>query len=144
MQGYEPGKGAAVILDTECSDPIALFAVIDLYKATKCKEYLNLGRVIGDNIVGRSFHKGYFVKDSTRMNAKFDALEPFALVSLQAAIEDKLEDIPGFINGAGFISGGYMFPDGTFETVSDGELYSLRRGEDISALIKGTGYPDGN
>ncbi|WP_163539253.1 pectate lyase [Gracilibacillus sp. YIM 98692] len=135
--GYEPGKGVDINVDTKCSDPIALFAIIDLFKATRCKEYLKLGRVIGDNIVIRSFHKGYFINDSTRMNAKFDNLEPFALVSLQAAIEGKMEDIPGFINGAGFISGSYMFPDGTVETIFDGELYNLRRGEDISTLIKG-------
>ncbi|WP_449538924.1 hypothetical protein [Ferdinandcohnia sp. Marseille-Q9671] len=142
--GDEPGRGVELNLDTTCSDAIALFAIIDLYKATKCKEYLNLGRVIGDNIVRRSFHKGYFTIDSSRKNAKFDALEPFALVTLQAAIEDKLEVIPRFIDGAGFIHGGYMFPDGTFESVFDWELYSLRKEDDISALIKGIGLPDGN
>ncbi|MFA9559025.1 hypothetical protein ACERII_17080 [Evansella sp. AB-rgal1] len=142
--GYEPGRGVSLNLDTDCSDPVALFAILDLYKATKCNEYLNLGRVIGDNIVDRSFHKGYFLQDSTRINAKFDMLEPFALVSLQAAIEDKLEDIPSFINGGGFISGGYLFPDGTFETVSDWELFLLKRGEEITTLVKGIGLPDGN
>jgi pectate lyase len=142
--GYEPGKGADINLDSKCSDPVALFAIIDLYKATKCEAYLNLGRVIADNIVKRSFHKGYFVNDSSRINAKFDMLEPFALISLQAAIEDKLEAIPMFVNGQGFIAGGYMFPEGTFETVNDRELYGLKRGEDISTLIKGSGSPDGN
>jgi pectate lyase len=71
-------------------------------------------------------------------------LEPFALISLQAAIEDKLEQVPMFVNGQGFIAGGYMFPDGTFETVHDRELFNLKRGEDISTLIKGSGLPDGN
>ena len=129
--GHEPGKNVAINFDTKCSDPIALFAILDLYKATKCEAYLNLGRVIGDNIVKRSFHKGYFVKNATAINAKFDALEPFALVTLQAAIEGKLENMPAFLNGAGFISGDYMFPNGTVQTISDGALYDLRRGEDI-------------
>lgn len=129
--GNEPGMGVSINLDTNCSDPIALFAIVDLYKATKCNEYLNLGRVIGDNIVSRSFHKGFFVKDSTRMNAKFDAIEPFALLSLHAAIQDKLELIPSFIYGEGFISGSYMLSDGTSKTVFDRELYKLKRGEDI-------------
>lgn len=142
--GYEPGIGAELNFDTQCSDPVALFAIIDLFKATKCEAYLNLGRVIADNILKRSFHKGYFVNDSSRINSKFDALEPFALVCLQAAIEDKFDEIPVFVNGQGFISGGYMFPDGTFETVHDGELYNLKTTEDISVLIKGSGLPDGN
>ncbi|SFL42852.1 pectate lyase [Gracilibacillus orientalis] len=139
--GDQPGREVNINLDTECSDPIALFAIIDLYKATTCEDYLNLGRAIGDNIVKRSYHKGYFTKDSTRIHAKFDTLEPFALVSLQAAIEDKLEAIPSFINGAGFISGDYQFPDGTTETVYDWELFNLKRGEDITVLIKGSGSP---
>ncbi|MGP4038444.1 hypothetical protein ACTWP4_00835 [Gracilibacillus sp. D59] len=135
--GDEPGRAVRINMDTECSDPIALFAIIDLYRATMCEDYLDLGRAIGDNMVRRSYHKGYFIKDSTRIHAKFDALEPFALISLQAAIEDKLESIPTFVNGAGFISGDYQFPDGTIETVFDWQLYQLRRGEDITDLIKG-------
>ncbi|SER64802.1 pectate lyase [Gracilibacillus ureilyticus] len=142
--GIKPGEGMNVNLQTDCSDPIALFAVLDLYKAAKCEEYLNLGRAIANNIFKRSFHKGYFTGDASKVNAKFDALEPFALISLQAAIEDKLEMIPDFVNGAGFISGNYLFPDGTVETVFDWELYHLKRGESIEALIKGSGLPDGN
>lgn len=126
--GFEPGEGTNVNFNTECSDPVALFAVIDLYKATGCREYLNLGRVIGENIVKRSFHKGYFVKDKNKVNAKFDALEPYALAALQAAIEDKFDAIPCFINGAGFISGGYMFHDSRVESISDDRLYRLERG----------------
>lgn len=142
--GEEPGKGICINKNTECSDPVALFAMIDLYKATKCKEYLDLGRIIGNNILQRSFNKGYFTKNSKKINAKFDALEPLSLVSLQCAIENKFDAIPSFANGAGFISGGYMYPDGTFETLNDGELYSLERGQGIMSLIKGIGLPDGN
>lgn len=142
--GNEPGKDASVNFETDCSDPIALFAIIDLYKATEYTEYLNLARVIGNNILKRSFNRGYFTKNSESINAKFDALEPLALVFLEAAAEGKLDVMPCFVNGAGFISGGYLFPDGTFETINDSELYSLKRGQDILSLVKGIGLPDGN
>lgn len=142
--GTEPGKEPLVNLDTKSSDSIALFAILYLYKATECKEYLALARVIGNNILERSYNNGYFTLASGYVNAKFDTLEPFALLSLQAAIDNKLDKIPNFINGSGFIAGGYVFPDGTWETVNDHELYNLKDGQDILSLKKGSGIPDGN
>src|SRR5699024_1588445 len=102
--GYEPGTGVNLNRKTDCSDPITLFAILDLYQATNCQDYLDLGRIIGNQMVDRSFHKGYFVKNKSCIHAKFDALEPFALIALQAAIENKLDLIPDFVYGAGFIS----------------------------------------
>lgn len=134
--GYEPGIGVEMNRDTDCSDPIALFAILDLYQATNCEEYLDIGRMIGNNIVHRSFHKGYFVKNEASIHAKFDALEPFALIALQAAIENKLHTIPDFVYGAGFISGDYLLPDGTSKSIYDDVLYHVKRDEDLSSVIK--------
>lgn len=134
--GYEPGTGVEINHATDCSDPITLFAILDLYQATNCKEYLAIGRIIGDQIIGRSFHKGYFVKNETSIHAKFDALEPFALIALQAAIENKLDLIPDFVYGAGFISGDYLLPDGTSKSIYDEVLYQLTRDEQSSWLSK--------
>jgi pectate lyase len=142
--GKVPKEVGILNYQTSCLDPLVLFAVIELFRATNQEAYLDLGRKIADNLLEKHFYKGYFVEDKACVYAKFDRIEPLALITLQAAIDGKLNEVPNFLNGAGFISGGYLFPDGTFETVGDRELYTLKRGEDITSLIKNIGLPDGN
>ena len=69
-------------------------------------------------------------------SSDLDALEPFALIALQAAIENKLDLIPDFVYGAGFISGDYLLPDGTSKSIYDEVLYQLTRDEQSSWLSK--------
>jgi pectate lyase len=124
--GTEPGRNAKLNLRTDCGDARTLFAVIDLYRSTFLPEYLSLARIIGDNIVEDHFHHGYFIRSPDALNAGFDAVEPYALLALQAAIDNRFDAVPPFINGGGFVQGAYLFPDGP-KDIKEHVLFETRR-----------------
>jgi pectate lyase len=124
--GTLPGQAVQVNLGTPSDDPFALFAVLDLYRQTPKASYLQLARAIGNNILERRFHHGYFTPSEKRIYANVDAIEPYALLALQAAIESHPEKVPGFINGSGYLDGPYRFPDGTVRPIHDDELFEAQ------------------
>lgn len=126
--GAEPGKDARPNLRTKHSGPRALFAILDLYERTRDQAYLALARRIGDNIVEGKIKDGYFVASQRQEYANIDALEPYALAALEAAIRGQPEKVPLFINGSGFIAGEYKFADGTVRSIDDELLYRTPRG----------------
>jgi pectate lyase len=101
--GSEPGKGSALTLDTKNSDPKALFALLELNRAIDDPNYLKLAEVIGNNILARSFHKGFFLENSDQKNVDFDIIEPLALLSLEAALRGKPELVPIYSGGMNHI-----------------------------------------
>ena len=125
--GTEPGKNVFLNNSTSSSDALAIFALVELYARTHRQEYLNLARVVGNNLVVAKFHKGYFTKTTHQQYASFDVIEPYALLSLDAAIKGTPEKVPVFFNGAGFAQGEYKFPDGTVRTINDDMLYTIKR-----------------
>ena len=125
--GSAPGKEVNVNLDTGSADARALFVLIDLYNTTSDSEYLKLGRVIGNNIVKTHFNRGYFTWGPTYINAQFDMIEPLALLALQAAIDGKADKVPCFIDGSGYVDGGYEFPDGSVKGTTDQYIYTMQQ-----------------
>lgn len=127
--GSRPGQNVHVNLTTDSADAQNVFAILDLYQATRCPDYLALARTIGNNIVARHVVDGYFVHNPKQLYAPFDMVEPLALLALQAAIEGKPDVIPAFLGGKGFINGAYEYPDGTIDPgMTDFEIYAeLRR-----------------
>lgn len=125
--GVRPGKNLKLNMETNCSDAKALFALVDLFKATSNYDYLKLGEVIADNIEKKHFHNGYFLKGQDYKYAKFDAVEPLALLTLEAALRGKPDLVPVFINSSGYIGGDYQEPDGTIRNAYDREFYDLKK-----------------
>lgn len=121
--GSSIGDNIIVNLESKVCEPIILFAVIDLYNASKCKEYLELARVIGNNILKQYYHNGYFTKGPQYICSKFDDIAPFSLLALQAAIDGKSDEIPVYIGSSGFIAGDYQLPNGEMVSKSDSSLY---------------------
>jgi pectate lyase len=95
----------ALNLQTDNSDPYALFALLEVSRAVDNPAFLQLAEIIGDNILGRSFHKGFFLPDGDHINANFNAIEPLALLSLEAALMGKPELVPVYSGGRGYIHG---------------------------------------
>lgn len=87
--GQTAGDKSDVNIDTACSDPCALFGFLELYKKTKDKPFLQMAEKIGDNIVGRRFHQGFFVASNKHIYTKFDAIDSLALLYLHAALMGK-------------------------------------------------------
>ncbi len=127
--GDSPNKPVQINQKTDCSDYRALYAALDLYRATGDAAYLGLGRIIGNNMINKFYHQGYFKPTSDQAYAKFDRIEPLALLALEAAIQGKLDQAPVFITSQGFIHGRYQFPDGRVVDLKDYVLYGFRRDE---------------
>jgi len=122
--GTEPGKYLQLNFATVDDQAFSIFALIDLYRGTNNTEYLNLARIVGNNLVKNKFHHQYFTPSPNHLYASFDVIEPYALLALDAAIKGTPEKVPNFINGSGFALGEYQFPDGTVRSINDDYLYT--------------------
>ncbi|TFH51350.1 MAG: hypothetical protein E4G89_02150, partial [Methanothrix sp.] len=77
-----------------CSDPYALLAFVELYKATSRHEFLQMGKKIGNNILSSRFHKGFFVASKQHTYTKFDAIDALALLHLHSELTGGISAIP--------------------------------------------------
>lgn len=128
--GSEPGKNVHINANTHNADPYVLFSLIDLYQATHNQDYLTLADKIADNIINQRYINQLFVNNAKRQFANIDAIEPFAILTLEAAKHGKIESLPVFINGHGFTEGAYLMSDGKSRvSTRDSELFSLNKGE---------------
>jgi pectate lyase len=94
-------------LDTDCADYETLFGFLSLYKKTGNQLYLNMADVIGENILGKHFNKGFFVISKEKKYTRFDNIEPLALLHLAAALEGRPESVPVYPGGSGFFASAY-------------------------------------
>ncbi|MFA3759017.1 pectate lyase [Yersinia sp. 2466 StPb PI] len=130
--GTAPGKEVKIKLDTTNSDPYALFALLDLYHASQVAEYRLLAEKIGDNIVKTRYIDGFFMASPDRQYADIDAIEPYALLALEASLRNKPQAVAPFLNGAGFTEGAYRMDDGSARiSTRDNELFLLNVGEKL-------------
>jgi pectate lyase len=93
------GESPDLNMNTDNSDPYTLLALLELNRSVNDNAYLTLAEVIGNNILRRSFHKGFFLRNKDQVNANFNVIEPLALLSLEAAIKRKPELVPVFSGG---------------------------------------------
>ena len=103
--GRTPGDRVAVDLGTSCSDPLVLYAVLEAWAAAPCADYLDLGRAIAENLVRRSWHGGFFLPSADHACARFDAVEPLALLALEGAIRGRAGAVPAYRSGSAFLHG---------------------------------------
>jgi pectate lyase len=127
--GERPGKSVQVNFATDNANAYALFSVLDLYQRTHAREYLQLGRVIGNNIVKHYFHHGYFTPYEDIIFANINAIEPYALLALDAEIKGTPEKVPHFVNGFGFYEGFYRFGPGQAREINEGFLFRARKSQ---------------
>jgi pectate lyase len=71
---------------TNCSNPYALLAFLELYRGTGKAEFLHMAKRIGDNVLAKRFHKGYFVASKEHVYTKFDAIDSLAFLHLHLAL----------------------------------------------------------
>jgi pectate lyase len=105
--GRRPGKYVALAMHTTNSDPVHIFAMIELHRANPKPAYLQLAERIGENLLEQRFHQGFFVPDKERLNAPFDAIEPLALLALEAALQGRPDAVPEYVAGRGYIHGSF-------------------------------------
>ena len=87
-------------LTTDSDDPILIFALLDLHRATPHQAYLSLASRIADNFIANRFHHDFFLPTPRHIFAKFDRLEPLALLHLVAALQDRPDAVPTYCAGS--------------------------------------------
>jgi pectate lyase len=89
--GSAPGQDVDVDLETDNAHPHALFGMLEIIRATDDPAYRDLAVRIGDNIIASRFHPNLRVNVSS--------IEPLALLALEAVLQDRPEDVPGYRGG---------------------------------------------
>ncbi|MFC1781163.1 ankyrin repeat domain-containing protein [Planctomycetota bacterium] len=92
--GSIAGNEPMIETATNCSEPYALFAFLELYRKTQNREFLKMASRIGDNIIDRRFNKGFFTQSERHVFTRFDDLEHLALLHLYSVIESKDGIVP--------------------------------------------------
>ena len=96
--GAPGGKTSKLNPATGQSDPGIIFALVEIFRATDNRAYLNLARVIGNNALKQRFHaeKGLFVASELHKIANLNVREPLAFLTLEAALSGKLDRVPTY------------------------------------------------
>ncbi|NLW55811.1 MAG: pectate lyase [Firmicutes bacterium] len=124
--GFRPGDKVQLALETREADYRILFALLEIYRTIPHRAYLALARRVGDNILRSKFRHGYFLRQPDCLYAEFNAVEPLALLALEATIRGTPELVPGYL-AAGYLTGDYEELDGTVHGLYGGELYERSR-----------------
>lgn len=103
--GAAPGRRPKVDLETTVSDPLAIFGLLEAYRAWSFTEYLDVARVVADNMVEERFHHGLFLPSDRHVHACFDRVEPLALLALEATLRGTPDLVPSYSAGMGFLHG---------------------------------------
>jgi len=92
--GATPKDKPQLKIDTDCLDPYALLAFLELHRATDNNGFLQMARRIGNNILAKRFHKGFFVASNKHIYTKFDAIDSLVLLHLHSAVVGETFVIP--------------------------------------------------
>jgi hypothetical protein len=92
--GAIPKYKSQLNLRTYCSDPYAILGFLELYRATEKKEFLKIAKKVGDNVLDKRCHKGFFVASRKHIYTKFDAIDSLVLLHLYSALTRVTVEIP--------------------------------------------------
>ncbi len=111
------GKNPNLKLDVSVYDPFALMTMVELYNHTKNKDYLNLARAIGNNIIKEKFHRGFFIENDIMLYSRLDQPDTLALLILDGVIRGIDSSVmPYYLADSGYIHGYMLANDGVTET----------------------------
>lgn len=122
--GAAPGEALDIDLATDASAPELLFGVLELIRAAPQPEYQELALRLGENILDRRCHNGFFLPSPNHVNANFDVIEPLALLTLEAHVRGVPEAAPAWPGGRGYIHGPH---DGVGRTTDWSVIWSQTR-----------------
>lgn len=120
--GTRPGEGVSLVDAPQSSDPHTLYAALELYATHPHPAYLQLAEAVGDNILARGFHEGYFLQSPEHACVRFDTADPLALLALEATLRGHAAAMPRYRASEGFLHGNV--DDGPRTT--DGRLHWSR------------------
>ena len=103
--GEKPGVGMKINQNSSLADPLAVFALLEVCQMTDRQVYRDLAVRLGDNILNQRFHNGLFVPSKSHRFGSINAIEPLALLSLEALMRGDLSLVPMYNGGSGYFHG---------------------------------------
>jgi pectate lyase len=103
--GENPGLGMKLNQGAALSDPLAVFALLEICQATDRQEYRDLAVRLGDNILNQRVHNRLFVPSKSHTFGSINAIEPLALLSIEALVRGDLTLVPVYNGGSGYFHG---------------------------------------
>ncbi|WP_114748182.1 pectate lyase [Pleomorphovibrio marinus] len=122
--GEVPGKLLQIEFGTAQSDPLAIFALMEIIQSNPSKAYKELAESIGDNILEHRYVNNLFVPSEDHLYASLSAVEPLALVSLEAMLRGEADKVPRYNGGSGYFHGPH---DDYGRTTDKAVLWSAQR-----------------
>lgn len=104
----------------------ALFGLLELHKATGHRAYLEAARRVGDNLLAREFHNGWFTADADHPFCKIDTITPLALLHLDAALRGSGVKLPEYAASKSYFHCPF---DGIGRTYDNQAIYARVRAE---------------
>jgi len=102
--GRPDGSGASLNMETTFCDGEAIFGLLELARKTGRDDFLALACRIADNILENRFVNGFFLADRFQKYARFDRIEPLALLHLAAALRGKSQAVPPYWGGGSYFA----------------------------------------
>ena len=100
--GEKAGAVAAANFNTADTEPETIFALLELHKATRRDEFLRLAQRVGDNLMKREYHGGFFVANREAPFCRLDSITPLALLHLEAAVRKLPVRLPEYEAGRAY------------------------------------------
>ena len=122
--GETPEGNPSLNLDTAGASSEAIFGILEIYRAIPHQAYLDLARRLADNIVEQRFHKGFFLPSEAHVHTFFNEVDPLAILAVEAAVQNRLDELPPYVASQGYIHGHF---DGLGRTTDSRAIYSVTR-----------------
>jgi len=107
-----------------CTDVHAVFGLLELHAAARRSEYLALATKVGDSLLDKEFHKGFFVADRDHVFCRFDTVTPLALLYLHVAEQKPAVRLPMYAAGKPYFHCPY---EGAGRTYDHRVIYTMVR-----------------
>ena len=94
--GEAGGRSPKLNLATTQSNTLLIFALIEIFRSTANKAYLELCRAIANTAVAKHFRakQGLFTPSELHRTANLCSAEPLALLTVEAALRGRLDQVP--------------------------------------------------
>jgi len=122
--GTAPGESMKIKINTSNTDVYTIFALLELYEATRLDDYLAVAQQVGDNVLAKEFHKGFFITDKDHVLCKFDTITPLALLYLEVYSNNLSIQLPQYAAGKSYFHCSY---DGVGRTYDHRIIYTRLR-----------------
>lgn len=105
--GETPDDPVSIAMDAPGDTPHEIFAWLELHRRHPRPEYLERARRVADRMIEQRYHHGFFLPSEEHVHARFDAVEPLAIIALDATLRGEPERVPEHVNGSGKLHGRY-------------------------------------